>query len=165
MTQQEMSTLTAAEALAALMRAGGNQRLAAEKLGVNTAELISAIASDPGAINTAQSYAKTLLVLQTLDNMQLAGDAFRAALTEMDPKDVGRSYTDIAKLLADLTDDKTSTLNINQTELVMRLLPSDVKDAVLRVVQQGDDMLEDETNRGLANNLYALPSLMAAGDD
>lgn len=128
-------TLTSDQAIHAIVFAEGDQLLAAERLGCNPADLISAIATDPTALEILNRQLRTLTTLQTFDISRRAQIVLKAELGSLEPQDLVKLLTQSNSLLGTLTDDKTTTQNINIVEHVMRQLPPNVREAVAALVE------------------------------
>lgn len=131
--------LPAQEAVDALIAAEGNSHLAAERLGVTTQVLVASIAQDSTAQSSLNAQLRTLTTLQAFDTLRSAKAISDQMIADLDPADFVKFYAAMVKEVASLTDDHTSTQNINVTEVVLRMLPPEARSAMLALIGGGGD--------------------------
>lgn len=122
----------------ALVAAEGNMNLAAERLGVKQHTLVASIAADPTAQSNLNAQLRALTTLHTFDSLRLAKVLIGDMMAEMEPDTFAKFYVQLVQQVGTLTDDKTSTQNINITEVVMKMLPPNARDALMRLVSAAD---------------------------
>lgn len=121
----------------ALVQAEGNSHLAAEKLGVTTQILIASIAQDPSAQASLNAQLRTLTTLMTFDTLRLSKAVVGEMMSEMEPADFAKFFTSLIQQTAALTDSHESTTNVNVTEIMLKMVPPAVRQAILTL--RGDD--------------------------
>lgn len=132
-------SITAEQAIQALVRSGGDVYLATERLGLDKGDvhvLSAIIAADAQAGPALHNQLRTLTLLRTFQTFQLASSAVEAAISDMDGKDLGKFIMGLTQLIDRLTDSPlpTQTQNINVTEYVMSMLPPEARQAVLTLL-------------------------------
>lgn len=130
-TQSQQTMLPSMMCVDALVAAAGNVRMAAEQLGVKPETLIASIAQDPAAEATLNAQLRTLTSLHTFDTFRMAKMLIDNAMTDMEPKDLARFFSDLARQISEITDNKTTTHNVNIAEYVMRSLSPEARDALM----------------------------------
>ena len=141
---QPAPTPTSQEAIDALIAAEGDKFRAAETLGLGSdgvaaAKLTAIIASDPQANLSLTERLRTLTILATFDTLQKVKISLEASLGEIEPADLVKLFSALTTSLERLSDAKVSTQNINVTEIAMRMLPADVREAIIAANASLDD--------------------------
>lgn len=135
-------TLTSTIAVDALIGANGDADLAAERLHVPKQVLIAAIAADPLAHDSLAKQLRTLALLGTYEMLDLSRVAYTASIPELEPKQLARTVIALAALVAQLTDTHTQTSNVNITEVVLRMLPPDAREALKLLAQNPNPTID-----------------------
>ena len=165
-TQPLATPLDPRECADALIAAGGNRSLAAERLNrlyqlpphtIVPSSLTGAIASDAEASDMVARHLRTVMMFDAYDMLAKVALAVQGALETIEPKDAVRAYEAITRLLTELTDNKTTTTNLNITQVAMNMLPPHVRSAVLALAQ-------GEATGGASAPAYTLADA-PAGDD
>lgn len=131
-------SVTAQRAIDALIALEGDKFAAAERLGISPGQLVAAIAADPQAPITLNAQLRTLATLKAFQSLHLASVVLDASLGELEPRDLVKLVSSLSDQLQRFTDDKTSTQNVNITEVALRMLPVGVREAMLTLVSGGD---------------------------
>lgn len=121
----------------ALVAAEGNSKLAAERLHVPQHVLVASIAADPTAQSNLNAQLRALTTLTTFDTLRAAKAMVDAMIPEMDPADFAKFYVQLVQQVGTLTDTHESTTNVNITEVVLKMLPPNARDALMRIVAAG----------------------------
>lgn len=129
--------IPAQDAVDALIAADGNLHLAAERLHVPHSTLVASIAADPSAQASLNAQLRALTTLHTFDTLRLAKVIVEQQMAEMDPADFARFYTQLVQQVSSLTDPHETTQNVNITEVVLKMLPPDAREALLKLVSPG----------------------------
>lgn len=127
----QQTLLPASTCVDALVAAEGNSALAAERLGVPTQVLIASIAQDPSAQASLNAQLRTLTTLMTFDTLRLSNAIVGEMMQGMEPADFAKFYTNLIQQTAALTDSHETTTNVNVTEIMLKMLPPEVRSAVL----------------------------------
>lgn len=131
MQRDQQTLLPASTCVDALVAAEGNSALAAERLGVPTQVLIASIAQDPSAQASLNAQLRTLTTLMTFDTLRLSNAIVGEMMQGMEPADFAKFYTNLIQQTAALTDSHETTTNVNVTEIMLKMLPPEVRSAVL----------------------------------
>lgn len=121
----------------ALVAHAGNTAAAAESLGVQTHTLVASIAQDPQAEEILNRQLRMLATLHTFDTFRAAKLLVDGAMVDMEPRDLARFFADMSRQIAESTDTKTSTTNINIAEHVVRSLSPEAREALLALQRAG----------------------------
>ena len=134
-----MNPINSTLAIDALIQANGDTRLAAEALHISRQTLIATITADPMAQETLLAQLRTLTLLGTFEIFDQTKLVYLSQLADMEPKDVAKTLTAIAALLTQLTQNPTQSLNanVNITEVVLRMLPPDARQALQTLAIEG----------------------------
>lgn len=119
----------------ALVAAEGNSNLAAERLHITPQVLVASIAQDPSAQASLNSQLRTLTTLMTFDTMRLAQAVVGEMMSNMEPGEFAKFFTDLTRQVTALTDSHETTQNINVSEVALKMLPPHVRAAVLAFAQ------------------------------
>lgn len=131
------NTLSGDEALNQLVESNGNIALAAERLHIKPAELIKAIATSMPASEVMNMF-RTLLAVNLYQSVLLTGAVYETQLASLDPYDVAKTYTTLLNLLASITQNQVAPVNINLQETVLKLLPPEIRNTVVELVNSND---------------------------
>lgn len=138
----QQTLLPADICIEALVVAGGNTHLAAERLfGHNpnaTAWLVASIAQDPLAQESLNAQLRTLTTLQAFDSLSAAKALLDVVLTDLDPADFTKFYTTLLTQITSLTAPPPSgrALDASQlAELLMSRMPPNVRRRFLELVE------------------------------
>lgn len=112
-------------------------RLAAERLHVGQHTLVASIAADPTAQSSLNAQLRALTTLHTFDTLRLAKVLVQEMMANMEPDAFARFYTQLVAQTAALTDSHETTSNINITEVVLKMLPPNAREALLAIVGGG----------------------------
>ena len=123
-------SLNSTLAIDTLIQANGDAHLAAERLHVSKQELIAAITQDTLANETLQRQLRTLTLLGAYELFDQTKLVYLANLVDMPPKELAKTLTTLIGLLTALTQQNTTTANINVTEVVLRMLPPEARQAL-----------------------------------
>jgi hypothetical protein len=120
----------------ALVSANGNSALAAERLGINSTELIASIAADPSGIDILNARLRVLATVNTYDTWRQSKMLIDSAMIDMEAADLGKFYTNLLQQVTALTDAHTTTANVNIHEHVLQSLPPEARNALVDMVQR-----------------------------
>jgi len=118
----------------AIVAAGGDVALAAERLHIDSTVIIASIASDPTAPPRLAAQLRTLSILHMYDTFRKTKLLMDASLPELEAPDMAKFYSDMAKQVATITDDKTNTTNLNVYQEVAASLPPAARHALSEIV-------------------------------
>lgn len=142
----QQTLLPADICIEALVQAGGNTHLAAERLfGQNpnaTAWLVASIAQDPLAQDTLNAQLRTLTTLQAFDSLNSAKALLDVVLTDLDPEDFTKFYSALLAQIAQLTAPSTTARSLDASqlaELLMSRMPPHVRRRFLELVEGPPD--------------------------
>lgn len=124
------TSLSSQLAIDSLIRNNGDAHLAAELLHVTKQELIAAITQDQLANETLQRQLRTLTLLGAYELFDQTKLVYLATLVDMPPKELAKTLTTLIGLLTALTTSTTTNANINITEVVLRMLPPEARQAL-----------------------------------
>lgn len=139
-----------------LVKARGNIHLAAERTGLSHTTLLSAAANNMPRLQKELKARVLLDVFSITDDVKLQ---LKQSLHRLDPADIGKTYTTLLQILSVLTDDKTSTVNMNVQEVIYSLLPPDIREAVVELKQRDQDLALAQISQANSSNLRVV------GDD
>lgn len=139
----QQTLLPAELCVEALVVAGGNVALAAERLfGVQpnaTAYLMASIAQDPMASENLNSQLRTLTTLKTFDALNQVMLYLPTVMHEMEPAEFGRLFGDILKHMSTLT---LSTQRQNDPadalQRLLNTLPPTARRALVTLISEPD---------------------------
>ena len=116
------------EAFDAVIAAQGNLRLAAERLGCTTSDLISSIR---GRVHELKEYMQVVATLELFSFMPILHKTLVENLTALEPGDAVNAYMKLMDQITKITDDKTMTLNINDAAVrhIRAAIPAEVYNA------------------------------------
>src|SRR5262245_16135048 len=116
-------------ALQAIVAAQGNIEVAAEILHTSPSALIAAIVVDENNYDTLQKYLRTFSLIRSFTLLDSLHTALTSELAEgsLRGREIAKAYTDTAALVDRLTDNHTTTTNVNVFETVMKTLPPRVQ--------------------------------------
>lgn len=138
-------------ALRALVHAQGQPALAAERLGLRSADdLLAVMVLDETIHDQMRQVMRAFLMIRLLGVANTLEQEVLGRLDELDAKETGRLFASIITL-ADLLTKSTqsnSTVDINVQQTVMRMLPPDVRRA-FQIVTSQDPELALETQAPL----------------
>lgn len=129
--------LDSLNAIEAVVGAQGNLHLAAETLSkrlgyrLQPSELITAITSDPTSIHTLEAQVRTYALLNAFTTLALTQAAYIASLAELEPRFTAKTYVDLLRSLHELSGTQTPTNNIDITNIVLRMLPPEARQAII----------------------------------
>lgn len=147
--------LTSDVAIREIVKADGDILLAAERLAIPKEELVAVIASDPSATGILNSQLRTLALLMTFESARMASVTLNTSIGELEPKDLASTSIKLIELISKLTDDKTTTQNINVTEHIMRTISPKYQQAVLELVRTAE---QDQASPFIDHNPAPLPA-------
>lgn len=128
-------SLSSEEAIVALIRANGNIALCAERLHTTREFVLAAIANDPSNVDVLANAIRTTVLLNTFEMATNMHRIVTEVMADLEPSEIRKLYTGTVDLLTKLTDNKTTTQNVNITEVVMKQLPPEIRKAVLELVE------------------------------
>lgn len=150
MNQQTL--LPADVCIEALVIAGGNTYLAAERLFGNAPEavanLVASIAQDPLAQESLNAQLRTLTTLRAFDALTQTSLLLPAVLSELEAPDFVKFHASLLKQVSDLTSAQIN--QPNPADAITRLiqaLPPDARRAFLTLVTTSDDSISDTVGR------------------
>lgn len=158
MSNHHSQTLLPAEqCIEALIVAGGNTHLAAERLfGTDpnaTALLTASIAQDPLALESLNAQLRTLTTLQAFDAMHQARNLLPMAISELEPKDFVRYYTQLVTTMREFTEPvATPTAPGDSLVKLLNLLPPEARRAFLTLAGRDLPALGDGEPLELGND-------------
>ena len=124
------------DAIDAIVNANGNMHLAAERLQLKHGDLLALIVADPNAIDILQLQLRAMSTLIAFSSLKLVADSFASSLERMKPEDNVKAFIGLLEAINKFTDNKQSTQNVNITEIMLKMIPSDVRKAVIEVAGQ-----------------------------
>ena len=127
---EQQLTLNSQLAIDSLIQANGDAHLAAEHLHVSKQELIAAITQDQLDNETLQRQLRTLTLLGAYELFDQTKLVYLAQIIDMPPKELAKTLTTLIGMLTALTTNQTPTANINVTEIVLRMLPPEARQAL-----------------------------------
>lgn len=122
------------ECLLEIVRADGEVKLAAERLGVSETDLRTIIAVDPNAPALMAVHLKALTLLKTFQLLGQSTEALRSKMSDLTPFEAARTHTSLVKLFAELAGNQGELSPATLPEAVLKLLPPTVREAVLGLV-------------------------------
>lgn len=137
------------EAITTLLRSHGNLMLAAERcFGVCTPDTLAALAiACAGDMPNLKKSINAALILGTYSLLDSVIAEMMTAIPRLEPEQKVSAFKSVVGLLQNLSDDKTTTHNINWTEYVWdKEVPADIKDIIqeLKLLESGADNQEAE---------------------
>mgnify|MGYP007051597135 CR=1 FL=1 len=129
--QQGLSSM---QVVQAIVQAEGNLRLAAERLRTQPQQLIQVLINESASAEILSQQLRVLTLLRMFDALEKLHVTFVAALPEMEPHVVARTYVQLGQQLATLTEPRATAAD--PMDLLMQLLPPNVKQALNDVLQQ-----------------------------
>jgi len=129
---------TAQDALTALISSEGNIALAAERLRCQPAHLIQSLTTGI-PFSELQNTFRTLMSIHLYQSIMTTSRVYEAVLVDLDPIKVASTYTTLLNLLASITQNQVAPVNINLQETVLKLLPPEIRQTVVELVNNGDD--------------------------
>ena len=135
---QPAEELTSIAALQALMAHGGQIKVAAEVLGVTPEQILTVLSQDAAASDQLNAYLRvqnTIRVVETLDILQMA---LKQNSANLNPDAAVRVF---ASMLTNQNKQGDSAFDpaggVDAGGVILRLLPVDVRAAVLALIDQG----------------------------
>lgn len=159
------ATLAPVDALNAVLSAGANFALAAERLnaaGYNVPTsspdtyLATIIASDPSFYGTVQQQIRTHVMLNVLKLFSKVQVALEGAITKLDPYETMKAWNQIAAQLTTLSTPPQQPSNINNfnsMEFFLGQMPPNVREAFLTLVE-GDIPQDGATQPQTIEHVY-----------
>lgn len=131
--------LPAEQCIEALIIAGGNVHLAAERLfgpGANgPAMLTASIAQDPLALESLNAQLRTLTTLQAFDALHEARVLLPSVLAELEPKDFANYYLKLVQSMREFTEPSDAPTSPGDAlARLINLLPPDARRAFMVLV-------------------------------
>lgn len=126
--------ITSDTCINAIVQASGNRQLAAEKLGITTQSLINMIASDPTATDLLNRQLRALTTISTFETLMSLTQVMCGLSTEFEPGDIVKAVTSLTDMIQKLTDSKETTQNVNIVDNVYKMVPPEVKKALLTLI-------------------------------
>lgn len=126
--------ITSDTCINAIVQASGNRQLAAEKLGITTQSLINMIASDPTATDLLNRQLRALTTISTFETLMSLTQVMCGLSTEFEPGDIVKAVTSLTDMMQKLTDSKETTQNVNIVDNVYKMVPPEVKKALLTLI-------------------------------
>jgi hypothetical protein len=136
--------LPAEQCIEALIVAGGNTRLAAERLFGNTpnatALLTASIAQDPLAVDNLNAQLRTLTTLQAYDALHEARALMPMTLAELEPKDLANYYIKIMDHVREFTEPADAPSSPGDAiAKLLNMLPPEARRAFMTLVGDAND--------------------------
>lgn len=140
----QQTLLPAEDCVEALVVAGGNVALAAERLFGNqpnaTAYLMASIAQDPMASENLNNQLRTLTTLKTFDVLNQITLMLPTVMTDMEPAEFGRLFGDVLKHLSTLTTQSTRQNDpADALQRLMNTLPPTARRALVTLISEPED--------------------------
>ena len=130
----------------ALVIAGGNTHLAAERLFGSTpdavANLLASIAQDPMAQNSLNTQLRTLTTLRAFDALTQAQNLLPTFMADMEAADFAKFYTSLIKNVTDLATSAPVTDPSDMMQRLVQALPPDARRAFLTLVSPQPSLSE-----------------------
>jgi hypothetical protein len=153
-------TVTAQEAISALIRANGSMDLAAERLHLPKEELVALLCEDPQDKFTLTQRLNTLLQLQAFSILVEVGVVFKAILPELEPADVAKAHAQLLQSYTQLTSLNDQPLSRGELHNIARKLAEerglDGDDAVA-AIEFAEDQLRQTRALGNLNQPQKSP--------
>lgn len=119
-----------------LIKAEGNYNLAAEKLGLQTAEFVASIAADQYSLDKLNRALSTLTLLQNFKLSRQTALIIGESLATMENKDLNKLFAQLTQTVVTLASLNQQASQINAFEQLMRELPPDARRALMVVRNQ-----------------------------
>jgi hypothetical protein len=126
--------ITAEEALNYLIISDGNIALAAERAHATPAQLLAILSQQLPAAEL-QTTLRTLMSIHLYQSVMTTARVYEAALIDLAPMDVAKTYTTLLTLLANITQNTVAPVTINLQETVLKMLPPEIRQTVVNLVQ------------------------------
>jgi hypothetical protein len=143
-TDQRNLSLSANDAIAYLVGRNGNAELAAvdasRQLGheIKGAHLIAIIASDPTSPALLSQQLRMLIVMQLFEALRLAFMQFSSTVGSLSPRDSALAYKNLLSEIHNLTASSALLQAPDPYEVVRRMLPPEVADAVEHFLREAE---------------------------
>lgn len=125
------------ELISVLVASDMSLRLTSEKLKVPTAQIVAKIVADPSSPAILAQQLRTYAMLGMATSLAKAQTSFIQALPNLSPYDASKTYTTlIAQVLAATNPNEGMTTNINVTEVIMRMMPPEAREALKQLSQE-----------------------------
>jgi hypothetical protein len=119
------------ECILEIVRADGEVKLAAERLGVSENDLRTIIAVDPNAPVLMAVHLKALQLLKTFQTLTRTAEILESKLDSLTPYEAAKTHIQMVKLFSELAGNQGDVVPGNMAEAVLKLLPPAVRESVL----------------------------------
>lgn len=121
------------DALNEVINSRGNLKLAAERLGCDSTDVIKAIR---GRVHELKEYMQVVATLELFSFMPILHKTLVENLSALEPGDAVNAYMKLMDQITRITDDKTMTINVNDAAWrhIRTQLPPEVIDAYMEEV-------------------------------
>ena len=135
--------LSSQEACDALVLRNGDMSLAAADLNVSTGQMMAALAQDQANVAYLNNMMRTIMLMDAAATFKAGSEFVRTAFEDMKPEDALKGLAALATVIERLSDNHTSTSNLNLTargsfEHIMREMPPEVRRSLLVLAQSSD---------------------------
>lgn len=124
------------EVLYQLIRAGGNTRLAAERLGIESETLIAQIASSDAYQELLFKQMRISSVVGIFELLNQVKLVLAASLPDLTAYEVTKTFNTLADLLIRLTESNAQANPQNPVDTALRSLPPQVRKALMEIVNE-----------------------------
>ena len=135
-----LADITPEIAISALVASEGNRRLAAERLSkqlqihITPSNLSSIITGDPLGFESVAAQLRLSALLQTYDLLSKLMLVLNETIGDLSPKELSTTTSNILNIFNSLTSSSQAlTANVNVTEVVLKMLPPEAREAVLQL--------------------------------
>ena len=134
---QPSRSISDRELLDYVVEAHGNLNLAAERAGVDKNRVIDGVANNLPQLKRRTQATILVELLSLADAMR---SDFIDAMGKLEPENQVKVYLDVMKLTVAVSDDKTTTQNINLNEFAFGQLDRDLQQAFIQAAQRADQI-------------------------
>lgn len=123
---------TSEEAISLLIQCDGNLNLAVAKSRLPKSDFLSLL-SDTATLSILLEKMNALALLRVFDLFNKSALVAEAALADLEPKDAVKNFATLAQQIAAITDSPTTTNNINIADVTLKMLPPEIREAVINL--------------------------------
>lgn len=127
------------EALEAIVEARGNLELAAEHRNTSAVSLVLALAQDPSIIDTLAAQLRILAMLHVFEMIEMSKTYFILSLDDLKPYEKSKTYLGLISSLSRMVENVPISDPAKTAESILKLLPPDVRQAVLDATKPETD--------------------------
>ena len=115
-----------------LILSEGNIALTAERLNCNPRQLIEVLINETSCAQILNQQLRVIVLLKLYDSFMKTQIAFLASLPDMSPKDIAKTYIQIAEQISNLA---IVTQTQDTPEAIFKMLPENVREALVNLMQ------------------------------